>query len=104
MADKYGRRKIFILGNVAMLADYGLMMYTHSYWTMVGCICVMGMLTPITLNIGFTYFMEFFARPARAKIGSLYQALDLSIYAQMVLLFWLVTKYWGWFFMIGLIS
>lgn len=58
LAEKYGRRKIFIWGNVARLLLFTALMFSHSYWLTVVSLYLIGTLESIQVSIGYNYCME----------------------------------------------
>jgi len=45
--------------------------------------------------------MEFIPKNKRAWYGSLYNVIDLTIYAQMAIYFWAISKQWQYFYGLG---
>jgi len=101
LADKYGRRKLFVWGVVANLVLYTIVMASHSYWLTVGCIFLIGALESIRISIGYTYVMELMYEPDRSFYGTVWNVNEGLIYLWATIYFGLIAKAWFPFVSIG---
>jgi MFS family permease len=101
LADKYGRRTLFVWGCVANLGLYTVLMLSHNLWLSVACIFLIGALESIRISIGFAYCMELMYEPNRSFYGTVWNVNEGLIYFWATLYFWLIAKDWLPFISIG---
>ena len=89
---------------IAMLVNYTVILFTHSYWVTVFCIFIFGGLSTVSLNIGFQYFMELIVKRERAWYATVYNIIDFSVYSQMVYYFLKISKHWFYFYGLGWVA
>jgi len=101
LADKFGRKKIFVGGRICETILYSVLMYTTSWYIMFGVILGSGMLATSRYTIGITYLAELFPKKHQTSVISLVFAEAAFTYTFCTVFFWKLSKDWFSFVAIG---
>ena len=101
LADKYGRKKVYIAGITTQLILYTAIFFISNLNLMMLTIFLFGMTLPTTYNVGFIYLLEFFPTKKHTSIGLMYAVTDAFIYPLGVFYFWAISSHWAPFTAIG---
>jgi len=99
--DRYGRYRIFFIGNLINLILYSILMLSHSYWLSVVTIFFIGALESIRLSIGYNYCMELIGVKYQTFYGTVWNVNEGAIYLWATIYFGFIAKTWFPFVMIG---
>ena len=103
LADKYGRRRFWVAGRILECILYSVLMFTRS-WTVMLCVMTgFGMMSTTRLTIGITYLQELFPKSHQTYILVTMFVECALIYVACTLYFWIISKDWFSFVLIGYI-
>jgi MFS family permease len=91
---RYGRRKIFWIGNILALVVFTVLMISKSFWLSVAMIFLLGALESIRMSIGYNYCMELIGAPYRTFYGSIWNVNEGLVYLWATIYFWQIDKHW----------
>lgn len=100
-ADRNGRKKIFWAGQVIDLLLFTGLMLTHELIVMIIIFFCFGAMSSLRVNVGYVYLMELLPKKAQTPVTSGRNVLEAFIYVLATLYFWLVSKHWFWFVLVG---
>ena len=92
--DKYGRRKIFWIGNIVTLGIFTVLMVSKSFWLTVSMIFLNGAFESIRLSIGYNYCMELIGASYRTFYGTIWNVNEGLVYLWATIYFWQIDKHW----------
>ena len=92
--DKYGRRKIYWIGNLLTTAIFTVVLISKSFWLTVSMIFLLGTLKSIRISIGYTYCMELIGAPYRTFYGTLWNVNEGLIFLWATIYYWRIDKNW----------
>ena len=100
LSDIFGRKKFFTAGMALGLAIHVVMLFTQS-WTMmiVMCFCI-GLLTPLRMQVGFNYMIEFIPKRSQIMAGTCYMISDALVFVITTIYFWKISNDWMPYFCI----
>jgi MFS family permease len=101
LSDMYGRKYIFMIGMLADLSMFICIFFTKSLNWMIVIFFVIGLATTSRVDIGFVYMMELVPKRNQIFYASLYNIFEGSILLIATVYFWVISKDWFWFVMIG---
>ena len=101
LADKYGRKNIFVAGRIIELILYSILMVTKDWYVMLGVMLGFGMLATTRLTIGITFLVELFPKKHQTSVVSFLFTEWSLIYIMCTLFFWKLGKDWFTFVAIG---
>ena len=101
LADKYGRKIFFISGRIIELLCYSILMFTTSWYVMLGLMIGFGLTSTTRLTIGITYLVELYPKRLQTKILSVFFSESSLTYIICTVYFWKMGKDWFNFVAVG---
>ena len=104
LADKYGRRRIFISGTIIDLCFYSGIMITQRLNVMIWLSFFEGLAASCTQTVGYVYVMELLPARRQSTFTSIYSSWDTCLtYLIATLYFRFVSDHWFYLAMFGYI-
>ena len=95
LADKYGRRNIFIAGTIIDLSLYTGILITGHIDVMITVVFLEGVAASCTQTVGWVYMMELLPLHRQAIVAAIYASWDSCItYLLVTLYFWVISNRW----------
>ena len=101
LADKYGRRHFFLGGRLFEMILYTILMFTESWYVMLGVMIGWGLASTTRLTIGLTYLVELYPKNQQTRIIVFCFSESAVIYILCTVYFWQVGKDWFNFVAVG---
>ena len=88
LADIYGRKYIFAIGQIFGAILYSILMVTDSLNVTIAVSFLCGMLNSVRVNIGYVYLIELMPKSAEASVTTAWNILEGSVYVFATIYFW----------------
>jgi len=103
LADKYGRKWVFVVGRFIECILFTILMSTSSWTLMMAVMAGFGMTTTTRMTVGITYMQELFPTHRQVLILVMFWVEGSLIYMLCTIYFWKISKDWFNFVLIGYI-
>ena len=80
-----------------------VMLFTQSWTVIILMSLCTGLLTPIRMQVGYNYILEFCPKRNQVTAGTLYMMFDMVVYMVTVLYFWKISIEWVPYYSIALV-
>ena len=94
LSDIYGRKLFYAATMGAGLAIHLGMFFTPSWTLMIVLSFIFGLITPLRLQVGYNYLIEFWPKRSQINAGMIYMVLDSSVFMITTLYFWKISINW----------
>ena len=100
LSDIYGRKLFYAATMGAGLAIHLGMFFAQSWTLMIVLSFIFGLITPLRLQVGYNYLIEFWPKRSQINAGMIYLVLDASVFMITTLYFWKISIYWKPYFIV----
>ena len=101
LSDKYGRKWFFVVGLLADVILYTIIMLCTNLDVMIVTITLWGCMESCTQTIGWIYLMELSPKKKQVILGSIYLTFDSTVYLIAAIYFKYISKKWFYYSLAG---
>ena len=84
-----------------MTVLFTILMLTHSLWVMIATWFLFGAISPWSWNVGYIWLTELTPKNWQTPVTSIWFIEDAAIYVVAILYFWLISKHWIYYTLVG---